>query len=90
MKPVDNRFTQSRRRRVAVTAIDSNCEEMKVAGTTYINYDGQWVKKTMLKAAEDGKPIPPVDQQFSSCNPRFELFREGGKASLTCKTKTTK
>lgn len=90
LKPVDNRFTQSKRRRVAVTGIDSNCEEMKVAGTTYINYEGQWVKKTMLKAAEDGRPIPPVDQQFSSCNPRFELFREGGKASLTCKTKTTK
>lgn len=89
LRPVDNRFTPSRRRRIAITGISSPCDEVKVAGTKYMNYEGRWIKVTDLKKAETGKEIPPIDQEIS-CSPRFELSRSGGLSSLMCKTKTIK
>lgn len=89
LRAVDNHFTKSNRRRVAVIGIDSPCDEMKVAGTKYINYDGQWIKSTDVRNAERGQSIAPINQELS-CAPRFELSRSDGVATLVCKTKTIK
>ncbi len=89
LRALDNRFTPSKNRRVAVIGIDSPCEELKIGGHSYVNYNGQWIKKTSLKAAEDGKTVPPIDQELS-CSQRFELSRKGGLSTLNCKMQTTK
>lgn len=89
IRAVDNRFTPSRKRRIAVVGIDSPCDEIKIAGVKYENYEGRWVKAADMKKAEAGKEVSPIDQELS-CGPRFELYRSGGVASLTCKTKTIK
>ncbi len=89
IKAVDNRFTKSRRRRIAIIGIDSPCDEVKIAGTKYINYEGRWIKATELRKAETGKDVQPIEQVVS-CSPRFEASRSGGLATLTCKTKTIK
>ncbi len=89
LRAVDNHFTKSNRRRVAVIGIDSPCDEMKVAGTKYINYDGQWMKSTDVRNAERGQSIAPINQELS-CAPRFELSRSDGVATLVCKIKTIK
>lgn len=89
LRAVDNRFTKSNRRRIAVIDIDSACEEVKVAGVKYINYDGQWIKHTDQRNAERGQPVAPINQELS-CAPRFELSSVGGSSTLTCKTRTIK
>lgn len=88
IRAVDNHFTSSRRRRIAITGIDSSCDEVKIAGTKYVNYDGRWIKANDVRKAEAGKEIPPIDQVIS-CGPHFELSRSG-LSTLTCKTKTIK
>lgn len=89
LRAVDNRFTNAKRRRIGIIGIDSPCDELKLGGTKYVNYEGQWVKNTDLRKAETGKPVSPIDQEMSP-SPRYELSRNGGTACLTCKTKTMK
>ena len=89
LRAVDNRFTKSNRRRIAIVGINSVCDEVKIAGTKYVNYDGQWIKVTDVKKAEHGYAVSPTDQEIS-CSPRFEFSRAGGLSNLTCKTKTVK
>ncbi len=89
LRAVDNRFTKPRSRRVMITGIDSPCDEVKIAGTKYMNYNGQWIKANDLRKAENGKEVPPIEQVIS-CSPRFELSRANGLSTLTCKTKTMK
>lgn len=89
LKAIDNHFTPSRKRRVAITGINSCCDEVKISSTKYINYEGRWIKATDLRKAETGKEIPPIEQELGT-NPRYELSRAGGVATLNCKTKTTK
>ena len=89
LKAVDNHFTAPKRRRIAIVGMDSCCDEVKVSSTKYINYEGRWIKATDLRKAENGKEVPPIYQEVGT-NPRYELSRSGGLATLTCKTKTTK
>lgn len=89
VKPIDNHFTKSKKRRMAITGIDSACEEVKISGTSYVPYEGRWIKKNTLNAAMAGKVVPPIEHELS-CNPRFELIRQDGLSRLVCKTKTIK
>lgn len=92
LKAVDNRFTPSKKRRIAVVGISTSCEKVKLGVTEYVNVDGRWVKSTAAKAAAMGKETPPVDQTLS-VSPSFELIRAPGGASsatLQCKAKTKK
>lgn len=89
IRAVDNRFTSSKRRRIAIIDIDSPCDEIKIAGTKFLNYEGRWIKASDLRRAESGNEVPPIDHTIS-CSPRFELSRSGGLSTLNCKTKTIK
>lgn len=92
LKPVDNRFTKASRRRVAVVGINSMSDEIRIAAVQYVNHNGQWMKKTAVKSADLGKPVPPVDQTLS-LNPAFEILNSPGGANvskLTCKCRIRK
>lgn len=89
LRAVNNRFTSSKQRRVAVVGIESMCEEIRVAGTMYVNYEGRWIRQSHLKSATEGKAVQPMDQELST-GPRFELLRQNGTATLVCRTRTVK
>ena len=88
LRAVDNRFTPSKRRRMVVVGIDSPCDEMNI-GVPFVKYDGKWMKRTDLRLAESGRPVPPIEQVLGN-SPRFSLSRGGGIAELNCKVKTIK
>lgn len=89
LRAVDNRFTGARSRRVAITSIDSNCDEIKIQGTAYVNNEGRWVPKTQVRTAGDGKNSVVIDKELS-CASNFELRKGGGSATLSLRFKTVK
>lgn len=93
LKPLDNRFTASNRRRFAVINISSQCEELKLGATPYVNFNGKWIKKTELRAANTANFTPKPLYQEMSANPKFTLFRVPNgvlQSTLNCDTKTKK
>lgn len=93
LKPLDNRFTASNRRRFAVVNISSQCEELKLGATPYVNFNGKWIKKTELRMASNANYIPKPLYHEMSANPKFTLCRVPGgvlQSTLNCNTKTKK
>lgn len=89
LRAVDNRFTRSCRRRVAITDISSGDDRIVIGGSDYINYNGQWIKKDEKRKAERGEPVSAIDQVLN-LNQNFRISKEGGTPRLTCNTKTVK
>ena len=92
LRPIDNRFTPPHRRRVAMTGINSMCidAEIQASATSYVYFNGRWIKRTHLRAVQNGGTAPQIDQPFSSCSPRFTMTREGNTAVMTCSIRTTR
>lgn len=93
LKPLDNRFTASNRRRFAVVGISSQCEELKLGATPYVNFNGKWIKKTELRMANTANFTPKPLYQEMSANPKFALSRVPNgvlQSTLNCDTKTKK
>jgi len=93
LKPLDNRFTASNRRRFAVVNISSQCEELKLGATPYVNFNGKWIKKTELRMANNANYTPKPLCHEMSANPKFTLCRVPGgvlQSTLNCDTKTKK
>ena len=93
LKPLDNRFTASNRRRFAVVNISSQCEELKLGATPYVNFNGKWIKKTELRMANNANYTPKPLYHEMSANPKFTLCRVPGgvlQSTLNCDTKTKK
>ena len=81
LRPLDNRFIKSARRRVALVKISSTCELIEFAGVEYEKRSGQWVKSTV----EDGGHY--VINQRVSGNIEVKLSRENGTgAEVICQT----
>ena len=93
LKPLDNRFTASNRRRFAVVGISSQCEKLRLGATPYVNYNGKWIKETELRAAKTANFAPKPLYQEMSVNPKFTLHRVPDgvlQSTLNCDTKTKK
>ncbi len=93
LKPIDNRFTASNRRRFAVVGISSQCEKLRLGATQYVNSNGRWIKETELRAANNPNYTPKPLYQEMSVNPKFTLFRAPDgvlQSTLNCDTRTRK
>lgn len=93
LKPLDNRFTASNRRRFAVVGISSQCEKLRLGATQYVNFNGRWIKETEVRMANNANFTPKPLYQEMSVNPKFALFRVPNgvlQSTLNCDTKTKK
>lgn len=90
LKPIDNRFTPSKKRRCVVTAINSSADTMKLGGTPYSTVEGTWMKQTEVsRYTAATNPTPPVIEHTLSCSSMFEIANDG-LSTLRCKMKTVK
>lgn len=90
LKPIDNRFTPSKKRRCVVTAINSSADTIKLGGTPYSTVEGTWMKQTEVgRYTAATNPTPPVIEHTLSCSSMFEIANDG-LSSLRCKMKTVK
>ncbi len=91
LKPVDNRFTKANKRRTAVIGISSSADEINIGATTYVKYNGQWMKESFVESAEQGRPSPPIEKVLS-VGPSFEVYNSPNGANVSnlicnCRTK---
>lgn len=90
LRPVDNRFTKSKYRRMQIVGIDSNCKFVTINGTEYGKiYNGVWGRTDIQLA--DGQQPPPIKQDVKDPIVEAVRYNDGSpEATLTVKLKNIK